>query len=234
MRGRIFSSRKDRCFTLVELLAVIAIIAVLAAFLTPVSGKMIKNARSAKDLSNLRQIGQANLAYAADKDGRSVMSYTPSPEGGLAWVWYTELRPYLGKPANRDGVIDVFISPSDPTRGMGSGPTKLAETAWNRRSYSVNARANEYIVGTGRWQGRKMAGLPPSKMIFLGNHKAVEGNTNAVSPDVEASMNLIPTDWHSATGHAQFVFMDGHVEMIKIADLRPGGELVDLWGPPLP
>lgn len=221
-------------FTLVEMLVVLAVLAILATLLIPAGGRVLRNANSAKDLSNLRQIGKANLGYAAEKDGRSVMTSTPPLQGGgLWWVWYVELRPYLEKPATREGVVDVFISPSDPDAGRGSGPNKLALDAWNRRSYSVNWRVNERIPG-GRYRGRKMAALPPSKMIFLGNHRALDENTNTMNPDVGASFALIPRDWHLPEGTAQFVFLDGHVEKLAISDLRPGGEKYDLWGPANP
>jgi prepilin-type N-terminal cleavage/methylation domain-containing protein len=55
-------------FTLIELLVVIAIIAVLASFATPAIGNAIERGRSAKCVSNLRQIGVATQQYIADND----------------------------------------------------------------------------------------------------------------------------------------------------------------------
>jgi len=55
-------------FTLIELLVVIAIIAVLASFATPAIGNAIERGRSAKCVSNLRQIGVAVQQYIADND----------------------------------------------------------------------------------------------------------------------------------------------------------------------
>jgi len=61
--------RKNRAFTLVELLTVIAVIAVLAAILFPVFATVRGKAREITCVSNLRQIGTAVSMYAQDFDG---------------------------------------------------------------------------------------------------------------------------------------------------------------------
>ncbi|MEY4487719.1 MAG: hypothetical protein RIQ79_227 [Verrucomicrobiota bacterium] len=57
---------RSKAFTLIELLTVIAIIGILAAIIIPTVGAVRKSAASAKALSNVKQLGMANLLYSQD------------------------------------------------------------------------------------------------------------------------------------------------------------------------
>src|SRR5512147_3052294 len=65
--GSIMLWRKARGgFTLIELLVVIAVIALLMAILLPALGRAREQGKGTRCLSNLKQIGIAMHAYAAD------------------------------------------------------------------------------------------------------------------------------------------------------------------------
>ena len=60
------NQKKNRGFTIVELLVVVSIIALLIGILLPAIGKARDKARTSTSISNLRQLGIAHNAYAGD------------------------------------------------------------------------------------------------------------------------------------------------------------------------
>ncbi len=66
------TSRRNRGFTIIELLVVVAIIALLVGMLLPAIGKARDTARVNVSKNNLRQVGIALKTYAADWGDRQV------------------------------------------------------------------------------------------------------------------------------------------------------------------
>src|SRR5262245_52004372 len=92
-----------RAFTLVELLVVIAIIGVLVALLLPAIQGSRENARRAKCLSNLKQLGLAFQHHGSTKEKFPPgLVAKPWPTGGPSyphtyfhWSAFAHLLPYL-------------------------------------------------------------------------------------------------------------------------------------------
>ncbi len=77
-----------RGFTLIELLVVISIIALLIAILLPALSSARRTARDVACLANIKQIGVATFAYAADSDYAVVPVVQKNQDGVNGGVWW--------------------------------------------------------------------------------------------------------------------------------------------------
>src|SRR5688572_16159816 len=75
---------RRRAFTLVELLVVIGIIAVLISMLLPALNRAREQARSAKCLSNLRQLAMGTIGYCNYNKG--TFPGQGGSGGGINWI----------------------------------------------------------------------------------------------------------------------------------------------------
>ncbi len=82
----LWHSRKDRAFTLVELLIVIAIIAILAALLLPALSKGKARALRIQCIANLNQIGTGFQIFAHDHNSKFPMQIPISDGGSQEYV----------------------------------------------------------------------------------------------------------------------------------------------------
>ncbi len=86
---------KRLLFTLVELMVVIGIIAILAAILLPVLSNSRDKAMQSACASNLRQLGQAEVAYSSDNHNQFAVSFQIL---GKRSYWVNDLYPYINEP----------------------------------------------------------------------------------------------------------------------------------------
>jgi prepilin-type N-terminal cleavage/methylation domain-containing protein len=104
-------------FTLIELLVVITILGVIASLLMPFAGSMLDQSRSAKSMSNKRQIYTAITLF--HNDHNRLPSLIQVDEDSDAWNldsgWHTIISPYLEHDefsgSKRVGVSNVSICP---------------------------------------------------------------------------------------------------------------------------
>lgn len=211
MRG-ITSPSRRRAFTLVELLVSISVLAVLASLVMVAVPKVRAKGQAAKCMNNMRQIGMAFLAYAADHDNK-----LPCRSIGNSERWPTLLHNgYLVDPA-------AFACPSDPKNPLITR-APITNNFINNTSYIFNG-LNQYGTFSDPNRSVQMNQLPsPANTILIGEGKP--GDSNFYMDIMEDNEPRV-LDKTRHMGSAHYIFGDG-----SCRPLWPGRDYQpELWDP---
>ena len=221
-------------FTLIELLVVIAIIAILAALLLPALSKAKESARTAKCVSNVRQMALAVVLYTGDHG-----YYPPGRYVGGQYetriAWYDALIPYMGKWTNHNTAMKCpsykfkwadFLRTDVPAQlGVGSygynGDSRVG-LSWVPSPQSMQLPIR-----------KESAVRVPARMIALGDSQLVEFQPAKVmvgmthlhyQPEVfrkgfPGYANEMKHTRARHNGRHEIGFCDGHVEGIRHSTL---------------
>jgi prepilin-type N-terminal cleavage/methylation domain-containing protein/prepilin-type processing-associated H-X9-DG protein len=212
-------------FTIIELLIVIAIMGVLMGLLIPAIQQSRMAARRTECANNLRQIGIAIHQFCEVNKGQFPKSSHGTLDLEATWV-YT-LAPYL------ENVDKIRICPEDPRSD------ELMENKGT--SYLLN----EYLCVPGKNAKLSLNHLQATSqtiMVFTGadsrGTSSSEDHTHSRSwfnnplnrawqriladlqPDRFGGMGPGATISQRATGHANYLFADGHVRLIPGATIK--------------
>jgi len=209
--------KKSR-FTLIELLVVIAIIAILAALLLPALNQARERGKQASCLSNLKQIGMANLQYANDYNGYWVIMRSASVD---RW------------PQLLGGVIGKYLPLSICT--CPSTGQKLSGLRDYYKGYGIRWYANTNSVvddeqnqpgvvslGWCKWYIKLSSMRTPSAYLIMAD-AAKQGNLMANGPEFyrHSSGECYVTLRHS--GKTNALYLDGHTASPNSNQLREKG-----------
>lgn len=184
-------SIKVNGFTLIELLVVISIVGILVAILVPSLAKVRESARSAKSVSNLRQLGAAINSRAAEHGGRYPITFGPQVPDGPNVLWSHEISPYVSlddqapSGTSSAGLVaslwPLFISPTTIAAGEVDTAAPYLDS-----TYSMNGNLNEVLTTDDTSLNK---GLPvirvvnPAQTVLL-----VDGGQWAIGSQADASL----------------------------------------------
>ena len=146
-----------RGFTLIELLVVISIIALLIAILLPALSSARRTARDVACLANIKQIGVATFAYAADSDYAVVPVVQKNQDGVNGGVWWVHSPESYH---TNDPEVMLCPSTTTPASPPTSGQLQIggSTTAWwdgdqfpRNASFTANRRFAIAGYGQNHW-----------------------------------------------------------------------------------
>lgn len=201
-------------FTLVELLVVIAILAILTAFLLPALGKAKCQIRKIDCFSKLRQSHIAIIGYTNDADGRLPIPFTSYTDN-----WMMNTAAYFGYPTP-SAITDADAALIEKFLKKPQGcPSALLAITYNYscRTYAMNAEPNFSVS--------KIESFKTPSMMMIAGDGVWYPPGHYFGANFKVGFCFDPNyQWiaHTENTGLNFIFLDGHTEQYRYADIPTG------------
>jgi len=225
-------------FTFVELLVVIAVISIVAALVFPALASARKKSSRSVCASNLRQLALANFAYAADHG--SFVAAAGDIWGRNVTRWHGSRRSRAESFDASNGPLSPYLGPHREVRHCPDfHPESVGFEAgcggYGYNAYGVGSRA--YHLGTfkGSQKGMTPGGILNAAQTvmftdaaFVQSGKLIEYSfaepakhlTDSAPP--REAYPAMPSIHFRHDGHANVVWVDGHVSSEPVSALGSG------------